>query len=547
MKNKVVALALSFMMVASVLAGCGSDKVTESSESVSSQEKQSVETNTSSEAEKETESNEIAVDHFAGTTITIAAKRRGADTSESFNDKLAIKMAEEATGIHVNWIEVESAAATERLTVMLADKNQPDVYLGMMWPETMVANASMFYDLSEEGLLETYAPDVLAVMDEIKAETGFDILEALKQTDGSIRGLAGNSASSPTSDAQGITVINKAWLDKLGMDVPTTADELYDVLCAFRDNDMNGNGIKDEIPFSFCNATSNSYLWYAAGSFGFDGGTAYPYLDVEDGKINSTVDTTEWRAFLEYYHKLNADGLLDAEGFSQTTEQFNAKIAENKVGAYIAWTPATGEGLDYVVMPNVKALDGVEPRNSGANGTFSALTSAFVVTKDSENVEAALHWWNYLHTSVDIMNNLYCGEKDVTWFQISEDYCYDDTSSDEAKANYNYNMMYNMGNPLRPLRAFTGKQGVRFEMVEQIRDMMITYGDGITSKFVDPLVAEERAFMEADLFDYIDSFSANAITNGVTDDSWNEYLGKLKDYQYYEWLDWYQRYLNDEI
>ena len=35
--------------------------------------------------------------------------------------------------------------------------------------------------------------------------------------------------------------------------------------------------------------------------------------------------------------------------------------------------------------------------------------------------------------------------------------------------------------------------------------------------------------------------------NGVTDESWNEYLGKLKEYQYYEWLDWYQRYLDGEI
>ena len=42
--------------------------------------------------------------------------------------------------------------------------------------------------------------------------------------------------------------IRKDWLDKLGLEVPTTTEELHDVLYAFRNEDPNGNGIKDEIP-----------------------------------------------------------------------------------------------------------------------------------------------------------------------------------------------------------------------------------------------------------------------------------------------------------
>lgn len=43
-------------------------------------------------------------------------------------------------------------------------------------------------------------------------------------------------------------MINKVWLDKLGLEVPTTLAELKEVLIAFRDGDPNGNGIQDEIP-----------------------------------------------------------------------------------------------------------------------------------------------------------------------------------------------------------------------------------------------------------------------------------------------------------
>jgi len=43
--------------------------------------------------------------------------------------------------------------------------------------------------------------------------------------------------------------INHVWLDNLDLEMPTTTDEFYEVLKAFRDQDPNQNGEKDEIPF----------------------------------------------------------------------------------------------------------------------------------------------------------------------------------------------------------------------------------------------------------------------------------------------------------
>ena len=39
------------------------------------------------------------------------------------------------------------------------------------------------------------------------------------------------------------------WLEKLGLEVPESVDELKAALEAFRDQDPNGNGQKDEVPF----------------------------------------------------------------------------------------------------------------------------------------------------------------------------------------------------------------------------------------------------------------------------------------------------------
>ena len=44
------------------------------------------------------------------------------------------------------------------------------------------------------------------------------------------------------------SLIRQDWLDKLNLKAPTTVDELHDVLYAFRNEDPNGNGLKDEIP-----------------------------------------------------------------------------------------------------------------------------------------------------------------------------------------------------------------------------------------------------------------------------------------------------------
>ena len=44
--------------------------------------------------------------------------------------------------------------------------------------------------------------------------------------------------------------INKTWLDKLGLQMPTTWDELENVLDAFKTQDPNGNGKADEVPMN---------------------------------------------------------------------------------------------------------------------------------------------------------------------------------------------------------------------------------------------------------------------------------------------------------
>lgn len=72
--------------------------------------------------------------------------------------------------------------------------------------------------------------------------------------------------------------IRKDWLDKLGMEVPTTMDEFYNMLVAFRENDMNGNGVKDEVVDLPMNFTGNALAaWFGVGT------NMFTLLGINDG------------------------------------------------------------------------------------------------------------------------------------------------------------------------------------------------------------------------------------------------------------------------
>ena len=169
---------------------------------------------------------------------------------------------------------------------------------------------------------------------------GFDLVT---WPDGSIRSLMTGRQTSYENDGEGIMFINKAWLDKAGKEIPTTTEEFLDVLRAFRDGDMNGNGdTTDEIPLEpsqsdWCSKIMNlANPWGIAGT---DSSDESAFKMVKDGKVVGTADTEEFRSFLEFAHQLVEEGLLDMESFSQTSEQYHAKLSEGVVGCYWAWNP----------------------------------------------------------------------------------------------------------------------------------------------------------------------------------------------------------------
>lgn len=465
-------------------------------------------------------------------------------------------MAEEATGVHIEWVYVEDGAGEKVNTMLTAD--MPDAFLGLLGESQIATSMDSFLDIS--GMLEQYAPHVYADYNKMQLN-GLDLI---KWPDGSIRSLMTGLEVSYQNDAEAIQYINKDWLDQLNLDVPTTVDELYDVLCAFRDNDMNGNGDKtDEIPMELAESNWAGQVLNMSNPWGIAAWNADNlnyYYKIQDGKVLPTANSQEYRAYLEYMHKLVADGLLDKECFTETNDQYYAKIKSGRIGFFSGWIPQSllsdEEAAKWVPVRVLKAEDSITPVKTGMRNKLFADRTGFVITADCEKPERLLQWWDYLSSSTEMKYTVRFGEKGGYWDIDSDGNVFQKTpeglTADFTVENYKFTYGMNDQCPLilkdesiKVDKEEAYNTWVREQNVGVVWDQLAT--EYVPFRFVDPAKVDERTFMETELSEYIANFRANSILNGVDDAAWDAYVKQLDALQYPAWIQWYQDYVDGKF
>ena len=198
---------------------------------------------------------------------------------------------EEQTNIHWEWDAVNSSEdAKAKFTLLLNSGSElPDMMMGMQ-----ISNDEKHL-YGSQGL---FIP-----LNDIIAEHGFyikDVVNAapnfLKESagpDGNVYVLTAYEECYHCGVAQKMW-INQVWLDKLGMEIPTTTEELREVLRAFKTQDPNGNGVADELALSgFANSWHTRPWPYLLNAFLYtDDGNM---LNVQDGEVVAAFVQPEWR------------------------------------------------------------------------------------------------------------------------------------------------------------------------------------------------------------------------------------------------------------
>ena len=260
------------------------------------------------------------------------------DDSNDLESYVIFDMLEEITNVHVNLIVAPYAVQTEKLAIALSTGDYADAIGG--W---LLTNKDVI-DLSSDGtflpieeFVAQYCPNIQQVLD-IEGVT-----ESMTLPDGHIYTIP-YAVAEPLATFK--PYINQVWLDRLGLEMPTTPEELKEVLIAFRDQDANGNGDpNDEIPFSG-NSTNNLNLGMCAGWWGVEAvsNNGYPFFMKKDGKLYFSANKPEYKQFIEYFADLYSEGLIDPEIFTHDGDTAKAKGSSDLYGVCICYGP--GDFID---------------------------------------------------------------------------------------------------------------------------------------------------------------------------------------------------------
>ena len=261
----------------------------------------------------------------------------------SFEDNALTRWLEEQTGYKLEIVEYSGGSdiATQISTTIAARQELPDVLWGVSiadatrstyGKEGYLVDLKPYFD-DKEGASKTFWTRIEECLTETQQE-----YVITKMTDPDTGGIYG-VPTVETSLVDGVDFmawINREWLDKLGLEKPTNIDELYEVLVAFRDQDPNGNGQKDEIPLFGSQKSSGpaqAATWLINMFIYFN--DSHLWQDYNgDGQIESVYREDAYREALKFVNKLYKEKLL-------TTMLYTASSAEMKT----ITTPSSGTAL----------------------------------------------------------------------------------------------------------------------------------------------------------------------------------------------------------
>ena len=302
---------------------------------------------------------------------------------------------EDETNIHLEGGYISPSAWNERKNLALAGGRIPDMFLSGLTKADVVSYGSQGMFIPLNDLIDKNAPNIKALY------AAYPYFQAeCVAPDGNqyyIKGINGL----PFRESGCNMFINTAWLAKLGLSVPKTYDEYYEVLKAFKTRDPNGNGQADEIPLSciYDDGMDYNMLFNLFGGWGFVMGRDYLSVD-ENGRIFLAPTHRNFPEALKYFNRLYREGLLDQEVFTQKNADLAAKGRSSTaiLGSYPDWfgDPVVGAerfNSDYDVM---EPMQGPYSRSWRRISGFGSGASA-VITSACKDPALAMMWLDYCY------------------------------------------------------------------------------------------------------------------------------------------------------
>ncbi|NEE01696.1 extracellular solute-binding protein [Phytoactinopolyspora halotolerans] len=451
-------------------------------------------------------------------------------------------------------------AAREKRQISLASGDLPDVYMLVPWVDQF--SKTELQRLGQQGvivplndLIAEHAPNITA-----EFERTPELEQLATAPDGSIYGLPQwNDCYHCSYNAK--LWMRSDWLDELGLDVPTTTEEMRDVLRAFKTEDPNGNGKADEIPLS--GSTSDLVLPYFMNAFLYNPQASDVYsstLALNDGSVQLQASQEGWREGLRYLASLFDEGLIDPGAFTDNRDALLAKgdnadapivgaATVQHPGLVVTLNQEDGRDKDYDPVPPLTGPDGAQ---YAAYNLPSIAGATFVITSEAseETQVAAIELLDYMFSEEGHILAQF-GQEGIGWEPAAEGEVALDESLEPT-------FRYIPPDPDEPNEAGGWGPMAQYNDTEEFRNSQVADTDVYTADgferrlfeatklyegkeaedqvypywnvWFDPDVSSELATLQTNIEDFVNQSSLQFITgdNDIDSDAeWESYLQNL--------------------
>ncbi|MBY3622027.1 extracellular solute-binding protein [Acinetobacter sp. CUI P1] len=438
--------------------------------------------------------------------------------------------------IHVNWMQKRNGWEEAKSTALTSGE-LPDAFLAGLTDQDIIANKDKFVDLSE--YIDKYAPNIKRMFEEVPETKRVSTFP-----DGKMYSLPG--VRPINTDSYNVLMINKKWLDKLGLTEPTTLDELREVLTAFRNGDPNGNGKQDELGMDWWAGAGGSLgsrglfsVTSLLGAYGVTDNFTEEMIGVTKGQIRFLFESDEYKSLVSYLAKLWKEKLINPDVFTQDYSGMKASAQQDEVatvGVTFGWslTDRVGKWADeYVALPPLRSSSNVEPLWPTSPSRVRITTNLFSMTTANPHPVETIQWIDQFYSEENSIQGYYGSIPDYVIKEPDGIYTIVPAPEGDQDTQQWTNALVDNG-PLYFSQSLENKTIVPPAVT--IRRELDSIYKAYEPKPEDiyPMIKfsseelNEMALAKSDIFKLVDEKFAEWIMNSTVDKEWDQYINQLK-------------------
>ena len=489
-----------------------------------------------------------------------------AGTESDPNNRTIFKRLEEQTNVHVEWRAIQKDQWGDTIQLEMSNaKTLPDFVFDAGFGEVdLLKYSKQGVIIPLEDYIDKYMPNLKKVFEQVPE------YEAMcRDSEGHIWGLPWIEQLGYHNTAiqllGNMPFINTAWLDFLGLEMPTTVDEFEAVLIAFRDNaaalkaQFNIDG--DIIPMSCIvnDGGQDPFILINGFGEGYGDPDAGKHLAVTDeGKVVSVATSEGFKKGTAWLHKLYEEKLIDVEAFTQDWSTYVAKGKSGRYGVCFTWDVGNvAPSLEgWAPLPMLKA-DTVNLTPATASYTSGFQRGRCVVTSVAENPALVCAWLDQMYAPLQSPQN--------NWGTYGEDDGFDIfTMGTNAKGEpmlqhaplgdkspVEVREAESVNGPLVILDSYYGEYvtlpddaAYRLDWIKEIYTPVCTAKYCLPSFFMTQEDSVTDSNLGADIGKCINEFKARAVLEGFSDADWDQFQADLQSYKLDEYVALYQKYFD---